>query len=69
MIGQTKGNYFTGTQTRDTGDEEDYNLLTGDYVIRTTDEQGQQHIERGNRGRTALIKLKDFNIEKEMEDQ
>lgn len=69
LIGQTLGHYFTGSQTQDDGNEEDYNLLTGEYVIRTTDEHGVQSIQQGNRGRSPLIKLKDFSIEKVMNGQ
>ncbi|MNN83368.1 hypothetical protein D3C81_2004010 [compost metagenome] len=63
LIGATMGEYYTGTQTPDTGNEEDYNLLTGDYKIRKVDENGKATTQKGNRGRKELIKLKDFNLE------
>lgn len=63
LIGATMGEYYTGTQTPDTGNEEDYNLLTGDYKIRKVDENGKVTTQKGNRGRKELIKLKDFNLE------
>jgi hypothetical protein len=63
LIGVTMGEYYTGTQTSENGDEEDYNLLTGDYIIRKTDENGKVTIQKGNRGRKELIKLRDFNLE------
>ncbi len=61
LIGAKKGQYFSGTHTRENADEEDYNLLTGDYVIRKTDEDGHTTITKGNRGKKKLITLKDFN--------
>lgn len=62
LIGATLGTYFTGTTTRENADEDDYNLLTGEYMIRKTDDQGNLKITKGNRGRKALVRLKDFNI-------
>lgn len=59
------GTYFTGTTTSENADEEDYNLLTGDYIIRTTDTNGTVNIKKGNRGRKDLVKLRDFSL-KEM---
>ncbi|MNI29000.1 hypothetical protein D3C73_828050 [compost metagenome] len=44
-------------------DEEDYNLLTGDYILKITDENGKVVTTKGNRGKKELIKLKEFNIE------
>jgi hypothetical protein len=32
-------------------DEEDYNLLTGDYIFKKTDESGILNIKKGNRGK------------------
>ncbi|MNW70746.1 hypothetical protein D3C74_501880 [compost metagenome] len=57
------GEYFTGNATQEESDEQDYNLLTGDYVIKTTNEEGKRVTESGNRGKRKLVKLKDFNIE------
>ena len=59
LIGVTKGSYFTGTATMDTADEEDYNLLTGDYIIKKY-EDGQLKTKKGNRGKRPLVNLKDF---------
>ncbi|AOY76772.1 hypothetical protein [Clostridium formicaceticum] len=63
LIGVTMGSYFTGNTTMDNADEEDYNLLTGDYIIKRTDENGKRKVTNGNRGINPLVKLKDFNIE------
>ncbi|WP_342435510.1 hypothetical protein NSS79_17760 [Paenibacillus sp. FSL L8-0436] len=63
MIGATMGEYFSGNATQEAADEQDYNLLTGDYIIKKTNEDGKMITERGNRGKRQLIKLKDFNIE------
>ncbi|WP_261304127.1 hypothetical protein [Paenibacillus andongensis] len=62
LIGATMGTYFTGTTTRENADEDDYNLLTGEYITRKTDEQGHIKTTKGNRGRKELVRLKDFNI-------
>ncbi|MEK4058384.1 MULTISPECIES: hypothetical protein [unclassified Paenibacillus] len=62
LIGATMGEYFSGNATQEEADEQDYNLLTGDY-IKKTNEDGKMTTERGNRGKKQLIKLKDFNIE------
>ncbi|HPU42556.1 MAG TPA: hypothetical protein PKY26_09185 [Acetivibrio clariflavus] len=59
LIGVTKGSYFTGTATMETADEEDYNLLTGDYTIKKY-EDGQLKTTKGNRGKRPLVNLKDF---------
>ncbi|MEK5028289.1 hypothetical protein [Paenibacillus sp. FSL M7-1046] len=63
LIGATMGEYFSGNATQEEADEQDYNLLTGDYIIKKTNEDGKMTTERGNRGKKQLIKLKDFNIE------
>lgn len=63
LIGATTGSYYSAETTRDHADEEDINLLTGDYILRTTDENGKVKIIKGNRGKKKLIKLSDFNIE------
>lgn len=60
LIGATLGSYFTGTTTIDNADEEDYNLLTGDFIIKKADEKGNMKITKGNRGKRKLLKLKDF---------
>lgn len=63
LIGATKGEYFTGTSTEEEADVQDYNLLTGEYMIKETDESGKQKTTHGNTGKKGLIKLKDFNPE------
>ncbi|KRF07108.1 hypothetical protein ASG89_17290 [Paenibacillus sp. Soil766] len=64
LIGATVGSYFSGTMTETTGDEEDYNLLTGDYVKRIVDdpkaEKITSHTITGNMGKKKLLKLSDF---------
>ncbi|TMV43068.1 hypothetical protein FE783_36380 [Paenibacillus mesophilus] len=62
LIGFTTGNYYTGTSTLEEADEDDYNLLTGDYILRRTSEEGKVEIKKGNRGRKELIKLHDFDL-------
>jgi hypothetical protein len=59
LIGVTKGSYFTGTATMDEADEEDYNLLTGDYTIKKF-EDSEIKTTKGNRGKRPLVNLKDF---------
>jgi hypothetical protein len=59
LIGVTKGSYFTGTATMDEADEEDYDLLTGDYTIKKF-EDGEIKTTKGNRGIKPLVNLKDF---------
>ncbi|MNJ80575.1 hypothetical protein D3C77_790020 [compost metagenome] len=44
-------------------DEEDYNLLTGDYIFNKTNENGEEKITKGNRGKKKLLKLSQFNID------
>ncbi|MNO65133.1 hypothetical protein D3C76_558760 [compost metagenome] len=60
LIGATMGTHHTMTAS---ADEEDYNLLTGDYILKITDENGKVVTTKGNRGKKELIKLKEFNIE------
>jgi len=59
LIGATMGSYYTLTSE---AFEEDYNLLTGDYNITNTDEDGKTLTESGNRGNRELIRLEIFNI-------
>lgn len=63
LIGATMGEYFAGNATQEEANEEDYNLLTGDYIIKHTNEEGEITTERGNRGKRKLVRLKDFNLE------
>ncbi len=60
LIGATLGSYFTGNATEENADEEDYNLLTGDYITKKADEKGNIQTTKGNRGKKELLKLKDF---------
>lgn len=64
LIGYTTGSYFTGTTEYEDADEEDYNLLTGDYIIRQTNEEGEVITTKGNRGRKELVKLGEFDMSK-----
>lgn len=63
LIGATTGSYFTGNELIDNADEDDYNLLTGDFVKKTWDEEaGKQVVERGNRGKKALVNIQNFDV-------
>ncbi|MDH8676838.1 hypothetical protein QE109_01700 [Fusibacter bizertensis] len=42
-------------------DEDDYNLLTGDFISKKTDENGNQITTKGNRGIKPLLNLEDFD--------
>jgi hypothetical protein len=57
LIGATLGSYFDGTDTPETADEEDYNLLTGDYIYKKKNDSGEMIITKGNRGIKPLVKL------------
>lgn len=61
LIGATLGEYFTGNATEEEAQEQDYNLLTGDYTLKETLENGETRITNGNRGKEDLIRLQDFN--------
>ncbi|HBW36642.1 hypothetical protein [Desulfosporosinus sp. BICA1-9] len=65
LIGATLGSYFTGTTTKDDADEEDYNLLTGDYIIKKADEKGIVNTTKGNREKRKLINLNEFIVNSE----
>ncbi|ASA24253.1 hypothetical protein B9T62_27915 [Paenibacillus donghaensis] len=62
LIGSTNGSYFTGTTAEENADVEDTNWLTGDYVLRTTDENNKLITTTGNQGKKELIKLADYDI-------
>lgn len=53
LIGATKGSYYTAVTTMDNADEEDYNLLTGDYIIKKF-EDGEIKTTKGNRGKRSF---------------
>jgi hypothetical protein len=59
LIGATMGEFYTGNLT---GNEEDYNLLTGDYIFKEMTEGEMKITERGNRGKKQLIKLSEFDL-------
>jgi hypothetical protein len=59
LIGATRGSYLSTITTMDNADEEDYNLLTGDYIIKKF-EDGKIKSTKGNRGKRQLLNLKDF---------
>ncbi|MDU0204906.1 hypothetical protein ACYEXS_35765 [Paenibacillus sp. MAH-36] len=65
LIGATLGSFNSGKTTIENADEEDYNLLTGDFTLRKTDEHEQSKAitTKGNRGNVALLKLKDFDAD------
>ena len=64
LIGATMGsNHSIKEGTEMVFDEEDYNLLTGDYRINKTNENGEEKITKGNRGKKKLVKLSEFNID------
>lgn len=59
LIGATEGAYLSSVTTMDNADEYDYNLLTGDYIIKKF-EDGKINSTKGNRGKRQLLNLKDF---------
>ncbi|WP_166243060.1 hypothetical protein [Paenibacillus turpanensis] len=63
LIGVTTGSYYTGNAIQENADEEDYNLLTGDYILQRTDEQGKTKQIKGNLGKHDLAPLRDFHIQ------
>jgi hypothetical protein len=65
LIGATLGSYFTGNTTMENADEEDYNLLTGDFIKKKADEKGNIVTTKGSRGKRELIKLTDFDANSE----
>ncbi|EHQ88479.1 hypothetical protein [Desulfosporosinus youngiae] len=65
LIGATLGSYFTGTTTRENADQEDYNLLTGETIIKKAGENGRINATKSNRGIKALLNLNKFNVDSE----
>jgi hypothetical protein len=62
LIGATMGTNFLINEEIGMGnDEDDYNLLTGDFNSRRTDDTGEVKITNGNRGKKKLIKLREFD--------
>lgn len=60
LIGATTGSYYNPTTKRENADQEDYNLLTGDYEIRKADQNGKLVTTKGNRGKKALVNIMNF---------
>lgn len=61
LIGATSGTYNSGSNLIENADEEDYNLLTGDYIIKKTDENGTLKTIKGNKGKKELVDLEKFD--------
>jgi hypothetical protein len=62
LIGATTGtNYLISDAIGMGNSEDDYNLLTGDFIKKKTNEQGEVEITKGNRGKKQLIKLREFD--------
>ena len=59
LIGATSGSYLCTVTTMDNADEEDYNLLTGDYIIKKF-EDDKIKSTKGNRGKRQLLNFEDF---------
>ena len=64
LIGATIGSYFNLSDSIEP-DEEDYNLLTGDYIFQKKNESGEMITTKGNRGKKSLVKLIDFKANSE----
>lgn len=62
LIGATFGSYFTGDTLPEDADEEIYNFLTGTFVTKKKDAQGNIVITEGNREIKPLIQLKAFDL-------
>ena len=59
LIGATLSNYWT---VNGEGTTEDYNLLTGDFKTKRTDENGNEAEELTNRGGKDLLSLEEFDV-------
>ncbi len=63
LIGATMGTIFPISEELGMGvDEDDYNLLTGDYIRKRTNKAGTEEVTKGNRGKKPLVKLGEFDI-------
>ncbi len=63
LIGATMGTIFPISEELGMGvDEDDYNLLTGDYISKRTNKAGAEEVTKGNRGKKPLVKLGEFDI-------
>jgi hypothetical protein len=59
MIGATQG--FSYTLSLEESLEEDFNLLTGEYIQKKSDENGMMKEVKSNRGKKKLLKLSEFD--------
>ncbi|MCX7709996.1 MAG: hypothetical protein N2484_09110 [Clostridia bacterium] len=67
LIGATEGSLVNIDGEMD-NIEEDYNLLTGDYIFRKLVD-GKIKITKGNRGKRQLVNLQDFDVHFESKSQ
>jgi hypothetical protein len=60
LIGYTSGSDFIHDEIE--ADEEEYDLLTGDYIIRYTGDDGKPITEEGNLGNSYSVTIREFDI-------
>ena len=60
LIGSTEGSYFTGDTTIEEADEISINYLTGDFIERKTNENGNKETVNGNINISELKKLEEL---------
>lgn len=60
LIGYTSGSDFINDDIE--AEEEDHDLLTGDYVIQYIGDDGEMVTEKGNLGYRELVAIRDFNM-------
>lgn len=65
LIGATLSSYYTPTTIKANADSQDYNLITGDYIFKKADTNGNLITTKGNRGKKKLVNLKDFSASSE----
>lgn len=64
LIGATIGTNFPINNEMVMGnDEDDYNLLTGDFISKRTNKAGEEEMTKGNRGKKPLVKLSEFDVD------
>ncbi len=69
LIGATEGSLvFVPNDNSMDSVEEDYNLITGDYVFKKLVDGGIK-TTKGNRRKRPLVNLKDFNVHEEMKSK
>ncbi len=61
LIGATTGSYNAGSTLPEDADETDCNLLTGDCIVKKTNDQGKRETVRTNRGVQKLLPLTEFD--------